>query len=182
MQTSFEQSYFYASYLIRYRLIGLPSLWDWLATVWDATTIRTQLEGMAATSAGQYNVSVSGLNRLLVPLPPEPEQIRVVAEVERRLSVVQELEATVEANLMRAERLRQAILKRAFEGRLVPQDPADEPASALLERLRGDNRKDHNERPRRERVHTDAGVSARSAPRPAAVLADGVEQLRMEGF
>ncbi len=46
------------------------------------------------------------------------------------------LEAQVEANLKRAERLRQAILKRAFEGRLVPQDPTNEPASVLLERIR----------------------------------------------
>ena len=53
-------------------------------------------------------------------------QYRIVAEVERRLSVVQEVEDTVTANLKRAERLRQSILKRAFEGRLVPQDPNDE--------------------------------------------------------
>jgi len=50
--------------------------------------------------------------------------------------VAQELEATVEANLKRAERLRQSILKRAFEGRLVSQDPNDEPASALLRTIR----------------------------------------------
>lgn len=54
-----------------------------------------------------------------VPLPPLSEQRRVVAEVERRLSVVEELEAVVDANLKRAERLRQSILKLAFEGRLV---------------------------------------------------------------
>ena len=53
-----------------------------------------------------------------VPLPPLAEQRRIVAEVERRLSVVQELEATLAANLARAERLRQSILKRAFEGKL----------------------------------------------------------------
>ena len=58
-----------------------------------------------------------------------------MAEVERRLSVVDELERAVEANLARAARLRQAILKQAFEGRLVPQDPDDEPASALLARI-----------------------------------------------
>lgn len=75
------------------------------------------------------------LNSYAFPLPPTAEQHRIVAEVERRLSVVVEVEAAVDANLARAERLRQAILKRAFEGRLVPQDPDDEPASALLERI-----------------------------------------------
>ena len=52
--------------------------------------------------------------------------------------MVEELEASVEANLKRAERLRQAILKRAFAGELVPQDPDDEPASALLARIRAE--------------------------------------------
>jgi type I restriction enzyme, S subunit len=70
------------------------------------------------------------------PLPPLAEQERIVAEVEERLSVASAVERQVEANLARASRLRQAILKRAFAGQLVPQDPADEPASALLERIR----------------------------------------------
>ena len=61
-----------------------------------------------------------------------------MAEVERRLSVIQQAEATVEASLARAERLRQSILKQAFSGRLVPQDPDDEPASALLERIKAE--------------------------------------------
>ena len=59
-----------------------------------------------------------------------------MAEVERRLSVVAALEREVEAALARARRLRQSILKRAFEGRLVEQDPDDEPASVLLARIK----------------------------------------------
>lgn len=80
----------------------------------------------------------SQLGHFAAPFPPLAEQERIVAEAERRLSVLDELEATVETNLKRAQRLRQAILKLAFEGRLVPQDPSDEPANVLLERIRAE--------------------------------------------
>jgi len=88
------------------------------------------------TDTARPFLSLTNLRKTLIPLPPLAEQHRIVAEVERRLSVVAELEKQVEAALRRAGRLRQAVLKRAFEGRLVPQDPTDEPASALLERIR----------------------------------------------
>lgn len=73
--------------------------------------------------AGKVGVALTHFNTksvaaLTVPLPPLAEQMRIVAEVERRLSIVQELEATVTANLARASRLRQAILRFAFEGKL----------------------------------------------------------------
>jgi type I restriction enzyme S subunit len=91
-------------------------------------------------------INTKQLLAMPVSLPPLGEQQRIVEEVERRLSVVSSLEAAVQANLRRAERLRQSILKRAFEGRLVPQDPDDEPASMLLERIRAERRTE--ERPR----------------------------------
>ena len=61
------------------------------------------------------------ISGLPVPLPPLAEQHRIVAEVERRLSVVEELEAVVNANLRRTTRLRQSILQQGFEGKLVPR-------------------------------------------------------------
>ncbi len=98
-------------------------------------TAKEDLERYAPATA-QKNINLQTLRGVAVPLPPLSEQQRIIAEVERRLSVVGELEKQVEAALRRAGRLRQAVLKRAFEGRLVPQAPADEPASALLERIR----------------------------------------------
>ena len=86
----------------------------------------------------QPNLNLALVKTISVPLPPVAEQVRIVAEVERRLSVVQQAQSAVEANLARAERLRQSILKQAFSGQLVPQDPSDEPASVLLERIRAE--------------------------------------------
>jgi len=71
-----------------------------------------------------------------IPLPPLDEQNQIVQEVEQRLTVLPSLEQAVVRSLRKAESLRQAILKKAFAGRLVPQDPNDEPASVLLDRIR----------------------------------------------
>jgi type I restriction enzyme S subunit len=90
----------------------------------------------ASGSTAQPHLYLGDLRALPVPIPPAIEQHRIVAEIERRLSVIDELEAVIATNLKRTDRLRQAILKRAFEGKLVPQDPTDEPAHVLLERIR----------------------------------------------
>lgn len=82
--------------------------------------------------ATRDGINTQQLMSMPVSLPPLSEQSRIVAEVERRLSVVAELEATVAANLARAGRLRQAVLKRAFEGRLVVQDAPSAASHAHL--------------------------------------------------
>jgi type I restriction enzyme S subunit len=64
-------------------------------------------------------INIETLKQLPIPLPPVAEQTRIVAEVERRLSVVEELESVVNINLQRATRLRQSILQRAFNGHLM---------------------------------------------------------------
>ncbi len=100
----------------------------------------TVLDQVSTLCSGSTRDFLNGkiLRSIMFPLPPVPEQHRIITEVERRLSVIQQTEALVEANLTRAERLRQSILKQAFSGKLVPQDPNDEPASVLLERIRAE--------------------------------------------
>jgi len=74
---------------------------------------------------GRPRLNLGEIKSIVVPLPSISEQQAIVAEVERRLSVIDELETTVEANLTRADRLRQSILSQAFSGRLVVQDGKD---------------------------------------------------------
>jgi len=84
---------------------------------------------------GRPRLNQQEIKALPIPLSPIVEQERIVAEVERLLSLIGQLEKTIKTDLTRANRLRQSILKRAFAGKLVPQDPNDEPASVLLERI-----------------------------------------------
>jgi type I restriction enzyme, S subunit len=81
------------------------------------------------------SIESSLLKNYPIPLPPLPEQYCIVAEIESRLSVCDKIEESIEQSLKQSEALRQSILKKAFEGKLVPQDPSDEPASVLLERI-----------------------------------------------
>jgi type I restriction enzyme, S subunit len=71
-----------------------------------------------------------------VALPSTDEQLQIVSEIDRRFSIIDSMEKTIDQSLIEASHLRQSILKRAFEGKLVPQDPSDEPASVLLEKIK----------------------------------------------
>ena len=76
--------------------------------------------------------------KITLPICSQSEQHQVVAEIESRLSVCDKLEESIAQSLLQAEALRQSILKKAFEGKLVPQDPQDEPAEKLLARIRAE--------------------------------------------
>ena len=84
------------------------------------------------------NLSLTDVANLNIPFVAKLRQEVIVAEIESRLSVCDKLEETIKHSLIQAESLRQSILKKAFAGELVPQDPNDEPAEKLLERIRAE--------------------------------------------
>ncbi len=103
-------------------------------------------------NVGQGNVGMKAVTDTLVYLPSIDEQLIIVAEIESRLSGCDKIEEIIEHSLKQAESLRQSILKKAFEGKLVPQDSNDEPASLLLPRIKGEREKNKSETPTRRPV------------------------------
>jgi type I site-specific restriction endonuclease len=114
----------------KYR-VGLPdSLPAWfrpLPFCYESSGVETRFTNGLDPAPRSRNVF--SFHRPLLPLS---EQAGIVMEVERRLTISDEMEKEVETNLRRAERLRQSILKRAFSGQLVPQAAKGEPIAAVV--------------------------------------------------
>lgn len=113
-----------------------------------AYSLMTQVKQMNKLSAATTiaYINKTKCNSITIPLPPLAEQRRIVTEVERRLSVCDKMEATITESLKKAESLRQSILKKAFEGKLLNEKeleearaaPDWEPAGKLLERIKAE--------------------------------------------
>jgi len=98
---------------------------------------QTQL-GSGITAVTQPNINAGVIERLRLPLPGMDVQKAVVARVDALFAEIDRLVAEAAAARRLLDRLDQAILAKAFRGELVPQDPADEPASVLLDRIRAE--------------------------------------------
>ena len=124
----------FASYLIRVRLLkGIAS--EIVVYALNGGFGRAWVRRVVSQTVGQANVNGSKLASFSFPLPPTAEQDAIIEAVEAQLSIVDRIESDLDAKLKTSQQLRQAILRHAFAGRLVPQDPNDEPASELLKRI-----------------------------------------------
>jgi type I restriction enzyme S subunit len=101
-------------------------------------------------------VNIADVRAMPVLLPPRNEQARIVTEVERRLAIVQRAQGEIDVQIARAVRLRQSILKCAFDGMLVPQELSDEPASVLLANIRAERDSTLARRSRRSTARSGA--------------------------
>ncbi|KAF0178287.1 MAG: type I restriction enzyme S subunit [Nitrospirae bacterium] len=96
----------------------------------------------ASGATAQQAIYLRDIQHVPIPLCSLAEQGEIIRAVEEKLTVVEVFENSINFALQQSEALRQSILKKAFSGQLVPQDPNDEPASVLLERIRAEREKE----------------------------------------
>jgi type I restriction enzyme, S subunit len=140
-EKDYESKWAFCDHFIRFTLESRIAVAEFYYYYFQLVSVRKYIQDNMVSSAGQNTVSQGTIQSIMVPIPPLPEQHAIVAEIESRLSVCDKIEEGIEHSLRQAESLRQSILKKAFEGKLVPQDPNDEPANILLERIRSERNK-----------------------------------------
>lgn len=107
-----------------------------IVSIWGNTFGRQWFDSHGRQTTNLASINLRTLKSFPIPVASTEEQLRILVEVERQQSFLDACEKAVSAGLDRSAALRRSVLKTAFEGKLVRQDPSDEPASALLERIR----------------------------------------------
>jgi type I restriction enzyme S subunit len=105
---------------------------DFLGLVLSSPQVQAQ---MVPKGSGLVHIHLEDLREDCVPLAPFAEQQEIIELVEDQISIIDHLESDLDSKLKTAQALRQSILRQAFWGKLVPQDPTDEPANELLRQI-----------------------------------------------
>ncbi|MDO8351813.1 MAG: restriction endonuclease subunit S [Gallionella sp.] len=149
--------------LVQTRVFSKNMSTSYLEKALNAGASRKFVESKIRTTAGQSGVSGDDIKNIPVPFCSTDEQIQIVEELESKLSEVDQLDLTLTTSLQQSEALRQSILKRAFSGQLVPQDPHDETAFMLLARIRAERAKSpHPPFSKGGRSRSGGGISAKA--------------------
>lgn len=148
-----DTKHIFAGYLIRLRPNKKTVRSEYLLAAMSSHFLRKQIEAAAKSTSGVNNINSGELQNLILPLPSVDEQEELISELDSMLPMINSTEFEIDQQLAKAEILRQSILKKAFSGQLVPQDPNDEPASELLARIQAE----------REAIKTKSTKKARKA-------------------
>lgn len=135
--------------LHRYRALTNGVTAEYAQLVFRAHVLTGVFMRLASITTNIAHLTLEKFCAAPFPLAPADEQIEIVRLADQSLSSIEHVRKQTEVERVRSNRLRQSILKRAFEGKLVPQDPKDEPASELLARIRAG---------RAAAVKTDSGI------------------------
>lgn len=128
----------YPDTMIRLRVVDAVVSPAWMGLVWRTRVVRSHIERRARTSAGIYKISQPDIVSAPIPVPPLAEQEFIQQWLEQQSPEIDALQSVLTSETQRSAAQRKNILKAAFSGQLVPQDPGDEPAAVLLERIRAE--------------------------------------------
>jgi len=128
----------FCDHFIRFKTNSMVCLSKYVSYFFASDKVRAQIESSFVSSAGQKTVSQGTLGRILVPVPPREEQAKIVRRIESAFGWLDRMAADHAAAARLLPKLDAAILAKAFQGKLVPQDPDDEPAAKLLERIKAE--------------------------------------------
>lgn len=145
----------FESNMMRFRLSELLNC-EFVTFYLGSEIGRSRLTANAKWAVNQASINQRDLGRTPIPIPPSAEQAAIADLVQAQLEACRSMANSVARSLKEAAAQRQNLLKAAFSGQLVPQDPADEPASALLERIRNGKTKTANQPTRRLRASVSA--------------------------
>ena len=131
-----EQPAIYAGYLIRIKPLLISP--DYLNTVMNSGYYRDWCYDVKTDAVNQSNINAQKLSQLMIPIPPLKEQERIVVEVAKWISLINTIKNSKEDLQTTIKQAKSKILNLAIHGKLVPQDPNDEPAIELLKRINPD--------------------------------------------
>ncbi|MEY2913183.1 MAG: hypothetical protein RLZZ184_2492 [Cyanobacteriota bacterium] len=125
----------------------LFNMGQYLSLAIRSPCIQAQIEGKK-TQTAQSNIFQGRIKILAIPVAPLNEQKQIVFLIQKYFKIIETIEKQHQQATEKLEKLNQSILSKAFRGELVPQDPEDEPASVLLERIRAEREKINNNKPK----------------------------------
>ena len=144
-----ERPALFAGYLVRVNQINQVVPGPYVAHFLNSPLAREHGKSVKTDGVNQSNINGTKLQEYPFPFCSPDEQAEIIRILDARLEAAEALDKEVDASFARADALRQSILKKAFAGKLVPQDPTDEPAQALLARIRASRGGDSTKKPRR---------------------------------
>ena len=131
----------FASYLIRVKTLTKFIIPEIISEFINSVIGKNYIANVRSQQVGQANVNGTKLAAMPIPLIPYNEQEQILEILDTINSNIFKIQNEIEISTKQADFLKQSILKKAFEGKLIPQDPHDEPASVLLDRIKAQNAK-----------------------------------------